>query len=172
MSNIFLSTSLIFLASKEAGCLNEEGDEVLDECDEKVYGFKPVSLISNIAIMSGVLSALFMPIAGAMIDYTAFRRQVGIGGALLMVLIQGVQIGTVSSTWFAMAILQAVAGFLYQVQVLAVYAYLPDIATTIGQQIMTRRKLSSFQNEDGDDKAEHRANMSRHFDSQKPLSSP
>lgn len=142
MSNIFLSTSLIFLASKEAGCLNEEGDELLDECNEKVFGFKPVSLISNIAIISGVLSALFMPIAGAMIDYTPYRRQVGICVVTLMVLIQGVQVGTVSSTWFAMAILQAVAGFLYQVQVLAVYAYLPDIATTVGQQTMTQRKCS------------------------------
>jgi MFS family permease len=148
MSNIFLSTSLIFLASEEAGCLNEEGDEVLDDCDEKVYGFKPISLISNIAIMTGVLSALFMPIAGAMIDYTPFRRQVGILVALFMVLVQAVQIGTVSSTWFAMAMLQAVAGFLYQIQVLAVYAYLPDIATIVGQQVMTQRKLliSSFGN--------------------------
>ncbi|GAX17521.1 hypothetical protein FisN_18Lh166 [Fistulifera solaris] len=139
MSNIFLSTSLILLASEEAGCLNEERDEVVDDCDKKVYGFKPISLISNIAIMTGVLSALFMPLAGAMIDYTSFRRQVGICVAVLMILIQAVQIYTVSSTWFPMAMLQALAGFLYQVQVLAVYAYLPEIATTVGQQIMTQQ---------------------------------
>lgn len=140
MSNIFLSTSLIFLASQEAGCLNEKGDEVLDDCGETVYGFKPVSLISNIAIVSGLLSALLMPIAGAMIDCTPYRRHVGVGIAAFMVLIQGVQMGTVSSTWFAMAILKAVVGFLYQVQVLAVYAYLPDIATIVGQELMTLRK--------------------------------
>jgi len=137
MSNIFLSASLIFLASEEAGCLNETGDEVLEDCDKKIYGFKPASLISNIAVISGVLSALFMPIAGAIIDYSPYRKQVGVITAVLMMMIETAQIGTVSRTWFAMSILLAVSGVLYQVETLATRAYLPETACTIGESAMT-----------------------------------
>jgi MFS-type transporter involved in bile tolerance (Atg22 family) len=37
-----------------------------------------------------------------------------------------------------MAILQAIAGFLYQVQVVTTYAYLPEIARVVGEKVMTR----------------------------------
>jgi hypothetical protein len=139
MSNIFLASSFIFLASEQAGCLNEEEDEVLDDCDERVYGFKPSSFISNIAIISGVLSALFMPLFGAMIDYTSHRRTVGAVSALCVMLIQAAQIGTVSATWLVMALLQALSGFLYQIQVLAAYAFLPEISRIVGEEKMTKR---------------------------------
>ena len=139
MSNIFLSTSFIYLASQEAGCLDEETDEVIDDCDGKVYGFKPASFVSNIAVISGVLAALFMPLIGAIIDYTPHRKATGIWSAVLIFGIQAAQIGTVLSTWFAMAVLQAIAGFLYQIQVLAVYAYLPEMASIVGEKTMTKR---------------------------------
>jgi MFS-type transporter involved in bile tolerance (Atg22 family) len=140
MSNIFLSSSFIYLASEQAGCLDEEGD-VIEDCNEEVYGFKPASFVTNIAVISGVLSALFMPLVGAMIDYTPYRKAVGVGSAVVLVMIQAAQIGTVSATWLAMAVLQALAGFLFQVQVLAVYAYLPDMAYILGEETMTKSKL-------------------------------
>jgi hypothetical protein len=140
MSNIFLSSSFIYLASEQAGCVDEEGN-VMEDCDEKVYGFKPASFVTNIAVISGVLSALFMPLVGAMIDYTPYRKAAGVGSAVVLVMIQAAQIGTVSATWLAMAVLQALAGFLYQVQVLAVYAYLPDMAYILGEETMTKRTL-------------------------------
>jgi MFS family permease len=139
MSNIFLSTSILFLASEEAGCLNEEGDEILDSCDGQVHGFHPASFVSNIAVVSGLLSALFMPVFGAMIDYTDHRRAVGAISACFMMLIQATQIGTVSATWLSMTILQAVAGSLFHIQLLAEMAYLPDIARLVGQGTMTKR---------------------------------
>jgi MFS-type transporter involved in bile tolerance (Atg22 family) len=133
MSNIVLATSLIELASEQAGCSMDDDAT----CDNKVYGFSPTSLISNIAVISFLLSALFMPMIGAIVDYTPYRRATGIVAALLMGCIQAAQIGTVSSTWFAMALLQALAGFIYQVEVVATYAYLPDISRTVGQDKMT-----------------------------------
>ena len=143
MSNIFLSSSLIYLASEEAGCLDANGN-VLEGCDNKTHGFRPPSLIANIAVISGLLSAFLMPYFGAIVDYTPYRRATGIGAALLLILIQGVQIGTVSATWFPMAILQAIAGFIYQVEVLATYAYLPEIARAVGEKIMTRCEFLSL----------------------------
>jgi MFS-type transporter involved in bile tolerance (Atg22 family) len=136
MSNIFLSTAFIYLASYQAGCVDEEG-VVDDDCDGRVHGMKAGSLIANIAVISSVLSALFMPLAGAMIDCTRHRRGIGILTVSSMVVIQGVQVWLNHDTWFAMAILQALAGFLYQIQVLCVYAYLPEIARAVGEKSMT-----------------------------------
>lgn len=140
MSNIFLSTSFIYLAQKQAGCLDQDL-EVIENCVGKAYGFKPASIVSNIAVIAGVTSALFMPFIGAMVDYTPHRKNVGIFTAVAMILIQTVQIGTVSKTWLYMAFLQAFAAFLYQAQILAVYAYLPDMSYFIGEEIMTKCKF-------------------------------
>jgi len=137
MSNIFLSTSFIYLASEQAGCVDDQGT-VVDKCSTNVYGFSPTSLITNIAVISGLLSAIFMPIIGAMVDYTRHRKSVGVSAAAAMTLIQAIQIGTVEQTWFAMALLQAFSGFLYQVEVLATFSYLPDIARIVGEVAMTK----------------------------------
>jgi MFS-type transporter involved in bile tolerance (Atg22 family) len=137
MSNIFISSSFIYLASIEAGCIDADG-KVLDECNVKVRGQTPASLVANIAVISGLLSAFFMPIIGAMVDYTPYRKQLGQATAFIITVIQTVQIGTVQATWFPMSILQALAGFFYQVEILATYAYLPDISGTVGQAVMTK----------------------------------
>ena len=137
MSNIFLSTSFVYLAQEEAGCIDEQG-EVIDDCDGKAFGFQPASFVSNIAVISSVLSALFMPVIGAMVDYTNHRKTVGMVASALMILIQVIQIGTVSKTWLPMAILQAISGFLYQALVLSVYAYLPDMSYQVDEATMTQ----------------------------------
>lgn len=105
MANVFLSSALLYLANEAAGCIDEEGN-LIEDCDGKVYGFVPASLITNVAVISGLLTALFMPVVGAIIDYTPHRRLVGIATAVLITVMQGIQIGTVQKTWFAMAILQ------------------------------------------------------------------
>lgn len=120
MSNIFLSTALIYLASASVGCVSKDkatGDmKVDDDCEEQVYGlFRPAALITNIAAFSGFLSALFMPIAGAIIDFTDHRRAVGIGTSVFIVLVQATQIFTNQSNWMAMSILQALWGCSYMV---------------------------------------------------------
>lgn len=143
MSNIFLSTSFVYLAQEQAGCLDED-KEVIEDCNGKAYGFQPASFISNIAVISSVLSALFMPLIGAMVDYTEHRKTLGIFVSTFMILIQIVQIGTVSKTWLPMAILQAFSGFLYQALVLSVYAYLPDMSYQLGEEIMTKCKPPPF----------------------------
>jgi len=62
MTNIFLSTSLLYLARIAAGCDIEDVN-----CSNTVYGFRPSSLITNIAVVSGILAALLMPFTGAII---------------------------------------------------------------------------------------------------------
>lgn len=136
MSNVFLSTSLIYLASKEVGCIDGHG-EVMEDCHQRVFGiFRPSALITNIAVISGLGSALFMPLAGAVVDYTSHRWTAGVASAILMTVIQAIQIGTNSSTWFIMAVLQAIQGCFYQVQVLASYSYLSTMSREVSGTTM------------------------------------
>ena len=136
MSNLVFTTALIYLANEQAGCLEADGTTV-EDCDGRVYGFAPAALMANIAVVSGVLSAFFMPLIGAIVDYTDHRWVVGVVASTIMTVIQVVQIGTVSKTWFPMVILQAIAGFFYQMEVMAIYAYLPDMARAVGEKLMT-----------------------------------
>ena len=144
-SNLFISSSLLYLAGEEAGCIDGEG-ELIDDCDLKVRGFKPSSFITIIAVISGLLAAITNPITGAVVDFTDHRHLVGTVTSLLIIIIQGIQVYTVSSTWFAMAILQAIAGFLYQILVTMTYAYLPEMAAEVGVRKMKTLtgKVSSF----------------------------
>ena len=131
MSNIFLSTAIITLAQIEINC---HDDEV--ECG-KVHGYKPSSLITVIGTVSGVLSALLLPFMGAIIDCTDHRRNIGKISCFCLMLVQTIQIGTVESTWFPMAILQALNGFIFQVVNLAAFSYLPEIGRAVGEETMT-----------------------------------
>lgn len=136
MANIFLSTAIMHLANIEAGCMDENGI-VIDRCENRVYGLKPSSIMTTIGVCSGLLSAFFMPLGGAMVDYTDLRRAVGTYSAFFIHIIQAVSIFVFLETWFILAILQVLAIFLFQVQVLATYAYLPDIARVVGEEVMT-----------------------------------
>lgn len=138
MSNVFLSTSLITLAKRSVGCVDGE------QCSGEVYGFRPSSLITIIATISGVLSALVLPFIGAIVDYTKHRKLLGGIVATVLISVQAIQIGTVEATWFPMAILQALNGFFYQALTLAAYAYLPEIKRAVGEKTMTKYSSSFY----------------------------
>lgn len=132
-ANIFLSSAFITLAEREIGCDFDDDDK---DCDEKVYGFSPASLVPLIATLSGLLTAFFLPIIGAIVDYTPRRRQLFLIGVSTQVVIQAVQIYTVESTWFPMSILQGVTGFFYQISLVAGYSYLPEVSAQVGEKTM------------------------------------
>lgn len=136
MAGVYLSSSLIYLANIDAGCVDPETEEVIPGCNGKTHGFKPSALIANVAVISGLLAAIFSPVVGAIIDYTSYRRQIGIGSAVFSSLVQGAQIYTVESTWFVMSILQAIVGFVFIIQVLVAFAYLPEMARNVGGMMM------------------------------------
>lgn len=135
MSNVYLANSMIHLACKQGGGF-EEGKEFCTDYSVEVYGMKPGALISNIAIIASVLAAFLMPIFGAIIDFTPHRRMVGVGTALVLFAISAIQIGTVETTWFAMAILQAIIFMIYQVQKMAIFAYFPEVNSDVGPKRM------------------------------------
>lgn len=146
MSNVFLTTAFIYLAQDEAGCLDHANNAVtvIADCPGRVYGLTPAALVANIAVASGVLSACFMPPCGALLDGTRHRWNAGVAAAALLVAVQVAQIGTAPATWFGMALLQAVAGFFYQLEVLATHAYLPRVARMVGPERMTKCTFFCF----------------------------
>jgi UMF1 family MFS transporter len=136
ISNVFLSSCFIFLASKEAGCIDENG---LTPCNTRVHGFLPTTFVTNIAAISGLLSAFLLPVIGAIIDYTRHRQTVGRIVAFLIWMIQTIQIGTFEESWFQMAILQAIVVALFEVHYALSVSYVPDIARyEVNHETMTR----------------------------------
>ncbi len=131
MSNVFLSRALIKLAENAAGCGDDDG-----VCDSLIYGFRPSSLVTLIGTVSGLMAAFLLPIVGAIVDYTKHRKMLGATTATLLIAIQAAQIYTVQSTWFLMAILQAINSFFYQALTLSAYAYLPEIKQIVGEATM------------------------------------
>jgi hypothetical protein len=61
----FLATALIKIAKDEAGCQIEKlpGESKLPDCNKKVYGLKPSSLLSTFATVLGLVAAISMPLA-------------------------------------------------------------------------------------------------------------
>jgi len=135
MSNIYMSSAILWLAANAAGCDTDPQSE--KTCTNRVYGLVPSSFLTTVSIAAGLTSAFLMPICGAFVDFTPYRRMVGIVTIVIIVAIQFVQVFINETTWLAMTILQGVAIFFYQLQVVAVYAYLPEIARQVGQTKMT-----------------------------------
>jgi len=135
---IFLSPAYLFLASEQAGCVDEETREIIEDCSTRVYGFLPSSILTNIVMIGGIVSAILMPLVGAMIDYTAYRRRIGITACVFIVAIQIIQIGTVSSTWFPMAIIASFQEFFNEVLFCSYMAYMPEMARSVGENTMAK----------------------------------
>lgn len=137
--SVLVNAALLELAMDAAGCpTRDELDEMETngtiedaddfECTNTIYGMDPLSLISNIAVVTGLLSAFFMPLIGVVLDFTPYRKFVGILFTSIFAVIQGIQIGIGPRTWFAMAILQSIAGFCFTVNIMTALAYLPEVS--------------------------------------------
>jgi len=126
---VFTNTALLRLARIAAGCQVdlEEGQIELPECTNTVYGIRPSSLLTTLMTAIGICSALLMPIVGATIDHTKYRRAVGRISAIIMTGVTFCQIYISQQTWFFIAICQVISAFFFIVHTLAALAYLPEL---------------------------------------------
>ena len=137
MSSLFLGPALLDLAkvAAQANCGNLEAllqgnDDNIEENEPqacKIYGFLPSSLLSNIAVFSGILGSLSMPFIGAVVDHTPFRRQVAAASAIALAVVKGIEVFVGPDTWLMVAILQVVSYILFDMHTTAAYAYTTEL---------------------------------------------
>ena len=131
---VFIGPALLSLANDAAVENCPVNDDAYCQNHVKVHGFLPSSLLTNIATVSGLIGSISLPILGAIVDHTSYRRHVGFVTAAVMTSIMGVSIGLTSRTWFAIAVLQAVAGVAYQIHCVAVYSYASELSKNPEEQ--------------------------------------
>lgn len=118
----FLGAAILLLATVDAECANPA------TCTNTVYGFKPSSLLTLTSSLVSVFAAITMPIVGAIVDHTRFRKHVGIVTAAFFLVITGIQISISASNWFVMLVLEGIGGYMLIAHATTVFAYLPDLS--------------------------------------------
>jgi UMF1 family MFS transporter len=125
----FLATALLKLAKEAAGCETEPppGETKVPDCNNRIYGIRPSSLLTTYTIVIGVFSSILMPLMGAVVDYTSLRLKIGRISTVIwcVALFPSIFIG--SKTWFPIAILTVIISLVGWVQTIVTYAYLPEL---------------------------------------------
>lgn len=80
----------------------------------RIYGFKPSSLLTNMGTITSLVSIISLPLFWAIVDFTPYRKQVGMFTAFGVVLIKIFELGLGPTTWFFVARLQILSSFFYQ----------------------------------------------------------
>ena len=119
----YIGVAIIQLATIDAGC----ADVGAARCPNRIYGFRPSSMLTMASVITGVTSALLMPFIGAVVDHTRHRKTVGILTAILVCGITGFQIAISIDTWFACLLAEMFGGFALIMHFMSVMAYLPDL---------------------------------------------
>mmetsp|Transcript_18236 Transcript_18236/g.34614 ORF Transcript_18236/g.34614 Transcript_18236/m.34614 type:complete len:580 (+) Transcript_18236:200-1939(+) len=114
----YIGTAILRLAKDEAKALGKS----------KVYGFKPSSLLTLFTSVIGIIAALMMPVVGAVVDHTQYRRLMGVISGVLSVAFIGGQIAISADNWFSMLIIDACQTLVFLVHTTSVFAYLPDLS--------------------------------------------
>ena len=114
----YVGPAILRLAKAEASNLGQS----------KVYGFKPSSLLTLCTSLIGIIAAFMMPVVGAVVDHTQYRRLLGVVSGVLSVAFIGGQIAISQDNWFIMLIIDACQTLVFLVHTTSVFAYLPDLS--------------------------------------------
>ena len=127
ISFMFLSLAILQLANEQAGCpQNENGS--YENCGNQVYGMDPSSMLALMAVVGGIATSIFMPYAGAVVDFSDHRLAFGRVCAILLTLTNFVQIFIFPNTWFPIVILQSVvASATFMANSMVMWSYTSDI---------------------------------------------
>ena len=104
----FVGTALIDIATRKAGCAQEPppGETLIPDCNERVYGIKPSSVLTTYTMVIGVGSTFLLPLLGAIVDYTPHRLLVGRVTSVLFVVLMIPQLLISYDTFVVTATLQ------------------------------------------------------------------
>jgi hypothetical protein len=90
---VFVSSEILKLAKEAAGCGTEIDGETWAElgCNNRVYGLKSSSTLTNVIVMEKIVMAVVVPFIGFIIYHTNHRSAVGSISAValaVMILLQ------------------------------------------------------------------------------------
>jgi UMF1 family MFS transporter len=139
---VFVSSALLNSAKEAAGCDIYQSDE---RCLGRVYGMRPSSLLTNIVMISSLVSASLLPLIGSIIDHTRYRRAVGRLSALALTVLALVQIWLLDQFWLGAAMLQVLVAFSYAIHLCSVYAYLPELSMDPDTLVKYTARFTAFQ---------------------------
>lgn len=128
-SSVYFSTALIKVAYEDAGCVTElqDGQTKLPDCDKRVYGIKPSSMLSLFVMILGLCNAVIMPIFGSLLDASNRRRLVGAITAGGVTVITFAQSFVSKKNWFPIFILQLISFILLTSNSVVALAYLSEL---------------------------------------------
>ena len=157
MSTIFLGPALLKLAEEAAtsnnNCNYDEDnhygndDDIDSNCIQgggRIYGMKPTSLLTNIGVFSGLISSVFTPLFGALVDHTPHRKTVGQISSIILSVVKGIEIFINQSTWFLVSVLQVVNFVVYNAYLCAVYAYTAELSNDPNEQTNYNSRFQSI----------------------------
>lgn len=126
--------ALLYFAKLEAGCEVEvpEGETVVPECNETVYGLKPSSMITTLATIVSLIVTFLTPLMGAMVDYTNHRRRIGRWVAFFLWCSVLPHLFISEATWFPLTVCLLIMATSVRGHALVLHAYLPDVSFAIG----------------------------------------
>ena len=113
----FIGSAMIRFAAAEAG-----GPA------NKIHGIRASSILTVASLIVGVVAAVTMPLMGAIVDHTRYRKALGSVSALVVVVAVGGQMALTADTWFAVFILEIVGGYFLIMHQVVTMAYLPDLS--------------------------------------------
>lgn len=115
----YVGLAVLVMASIEAG----------DSENTVRAGLKPSSLLTATSAIVGVIAAALMPIVGAIVDHTQYRRFMGSASALILTALTGMMLALdlERNNWFFVLIVESILSFFLTVHATASFAYLPDL---------------------------------------------
>ena len=137
LSGSYLGAAILRLASAAAGC--QRGVP----CEGTVFGLKPSSLLTVASVIVGLTTAISMPVLGAIIDNTPYRKEIGASSAVIIVLIMAISIAIGPNTWHFIYFLFIVEGYFSILHTTTVLAYLPGL-TSDENQLATYTSLANI----------------------------
>ena len=143
-SGAFFATTMLRLASDAVVChaqqaqlLDISNATVVELCGPTFGSINPSSLLSMYAIIVGIVSTTFLPLLGAIVDYTKHRRLVGRISSTLFVLFQIPSILLNKNNYPMILSFHVIAILIGWIQMSMLFAYLPELTSC-------EKKLASY----------------------------
>jgi len=128
IGGIFISTAILNLSFIVGNCVPGE------QC--KIIGLKASSLLTTITSVASFISAFLLPIVGAIVDHSDYRKQVAIVSGVLIIICNFFEIFVSANTFWFVIFCYSLAGVIFLLHQMTVFAYFNEL--TDDSKVLTR----------------------------------